>query len=80
MGELRVTAFGHASVLFEIQGKRIYADPYSQVCDYREKAPADLILITHNHYDHNDAKAVLPISSDERLIYPELQQNPGYKD
>ncbi len=27
-----------------------------------------------------DAKAVLPISSDERVSYPELQQNPGYKD
>ena len=30
MGELRVTAFGHASVLFEIQGKKIYADPYGE--------------------------------------------------
>ncbi len=27
-----------------------------------------------------DVKAVLPISSDERVSYPELQQNPGYKD
>ena len=27
-----------------------------------------------------DTKAVLPISSDERVTYPELQQNPGYKD
>ena len=27
-----------------------------------------------------DPKAVLPISSDERVSYPELQQNPGYKD
>lgn len=27
-----------------------------------------------------DPKAVLPVSSDERLIYPELQQNPGYKE
>jgi hypothetical protein len=27
-----------------------------------------------------DAKAVMPISSDARVSYPELQQNPGYKD
>ena len=27
-----------------------------------------------------DTKAVMPISSDERIGYPELQQNPGYKD
>jgi len=25
-------------------------------------------------------KVVLPISHNERLLYPELQQNPGYKD
>ncbi|HPK30211.1 MAG TPA: RagB/SusD family nutrient uptake outer membrane protein, partial [Bacteroidales bacterium] len=25
-------------------------------------------------------KIVLPISHTERLLYPELQQNPGYKD
>lgn len=30
--------------------------------------------------DWNDYRVVLPISSNERLIYPELQQNPGYKD
>ena len=28
----------------------------------------------------NDYRVVLPISSSERTIYPELQQNPGYKD
>ena len=27
-----------------------------------------------------DPKAVMPISSDARVSYPELQQNPGYKD
>ena len=30
--------------------------------------------------DWNDYRVVLPISSSERTIYPELQQNPQYKD
>jgi len=78
MGELRVTAFGHASVLFEIQGKKIYADPYSQVCDYKGRAPADLILITHNHYDHNDAKAIAAIETPDTTFI--VSQNVGRVD
>ena len=78
MGELRVTAFGHASVLFEIQGKMIYVDPYSQVCDYRDKAPADLILITHNHYDHNDEKAIAAIETPQTTFI--VSQNVGRVD
>lgn len=30
--------------------------------------------------DWNDYRVVLPISHTERLLYPELQQNPGYDD
>ena len=78
MGDLRVEVFGHASVRFDIDGKVIYVDPYGEVYDYRGKAPADLILVTHNHYDHYDPKAYKEIET-PRTTYI-VSQNVGRVD
>ena len=72
MGRLTVEVFGHASVRFGIGGKTIYADPYGEVHDYTGNTPADLILITHNHYDHYDLKAIAPIETPETAFVVSL--------
>ena len=54
MGEIKykgvtIELFGHSSVMLEWKGKRIYIDPYVLPKDPKK---ADIILFTHNHYDH----------------------------
>ncbi|TRZ86673.1 MBL fold metallo-hydrolase [bacterium] len=57
-GDLRISFVGHASLFFKFDGKVIHVDPVSGEGDYRSFPKADLILITHEHFDHLDAEAV----------------------
>lgn len=58
---------------------RLYGYPYMKdngaSLDSRDFAGA-----TRQEIDWNDTRVVLPISHTERLLYPELQQNPGYDE
>ena len=65
LGELQVKVFGHASLLLQINEKKIYVDPYSEVADYTNMPLADAIIITHDHYDHYDESAYSKIATDK---------------
>ncbi len=60
-GELRITFLGHASLIMTFGGKVIQVDPFGQVADYGQLPKADLVLVTHDHYDHLDPKALQAI-------------------
>lgn len=57
-GELVLTFIGHGTIMMSINGKVIHVDPVSQMADYTKMPKADLILITHEHSDHFDLKAI----------------------
>ncbi len=68
VGQLTITFIGHASLMFEIQGKTIHVDPWNKLADYTKLPKADIILITHHHPDHLDTNAIESLSKDSTQI------------
>jgi L-ascorbate metabolism protein UlaG (beta-lactamase superfamily) len=68
-GDLKITFIGHGTLMLEWAGKVIHVDPVSNLADFSSLPKADLILVTHEHGDHLDAKAIeLLRKTDTQLI------------
>ena len=67
-GDLQITFIGHGTVMFTFGGKVIHVDPFSSVADYSKLPQADLILLTHEHRDHLDLKALESLRTDKTKI------------
>ena len=69
-GDLKITCIGHGSLMFTFAGKIIHVDPTMMVYPgYASLPKADLVLVTHEHGDHLDAKAIEAIrTADTKVI------------
>ncbi len=57
---------GHASFLLRIKGKNVYIDPFKldSVRDH-----ADIILVTHPHFDHFDVESIRKVADKNTLVF-----------
>ncbi|MFI3293629.1 MAG: MBL fold metallo-hydrolase [Rikenellaceae bacterium] len=55
--------FGHASFAISTSRYIIYVDPVMAYAPYGSLPKADLIVVTHSHYDHLDAEAIDAVKS-----------------
>lgn len=67
-GPLVITFVGHGTLMIEACKTVIHIDPVSREADYTLLPKADLILITHEHGDHLDKKALALITQPQTII------------
>lgn len=67
-GSLEITFIGHGTLMCKYGGKVIHIDPFSRLADYSKMPKADIILITHEHRDHLDLKALDLVRTEKSLV------------
>jgi len=67
-GDLKITFIGHGTLMFVYNKKVVHVDPYSRLADYSKLPKADLILVTHEHRDHLDTKAIGTIRQEQTKV------------
>ena len=65
---LKITFIKHASLILVFDGKNIYVDPVSEYADFSQLPKADVILITHEHADHLDPKAIATLEKQGTIL------------
>ena len=67
-GDLEMFFIGHGSLMFKFNDQVIHIDPVMKAADYSKLPDADLILVSHQHSDHLDLKAINDLLKDEQEI------------
>ncbi|MBU0757725.1 MAG: MBL fold metallo-hydrolase [Nanoarchaeota archaeon] len=65
INNVKLAWLGHASFRLEYNGKKIFIDPYQLK---GQDETADVILITHGHYDHCSISDIAKITGDNTRI------------
>ncbi|OPY87241.1 MAG: metal-dependent hydrolase [Syntrophaceae bacterium PtaU1.Bin231] len=67
-GDLAIAFLGHGTLMLSFAGKIVHVDPVSKEADYAKLPKADLVLVTHEHSDHFDLKALAAIETGKTVV------------
>lgn len=68
IGGISIRWNGHDGYRLEKKDATIYIDPFRLIQEYHNKKDADLILITHNHFDHLSIKDIDNVINDKTKV------------
>jgi L-ascorbate metabolism protein UlaG (beta-lactamase superfamily) len=68
-GSVEMHFIGHGSLMFRIKDFVIHIDPVRSSGSYENLPKADLILVTHEHYDHLDAELIRVLRKDGTVMF-----------
>ncbi len=66
--KIGITWCGHAGFKIIYGNKKVYIDPYKLSKNYENISDADIVLITHNHFDHLSIEDLKNIINERTVI------------
>jgi L-ascorbate metabolism protein UlaG (beta-lactamase superfamily) len=68
-GNVEIFFIGHGSLMFKMNNRIIYVDPVKSSGDYKSLPKADVILVTHEHFDHLDVNLINDLRKSTTAIF-----------